>query len=685
MARDMEICVPELWRLLGIFLDEERTRSVHEEDSSDSLLMEGDDSYWDAVDEIDLEGFISGLTRESSPPSCGLDKRSRRHAAVIRIVRKKVVVMSILMQSMNQKANALQSIIGIFLQSAHTPQKVIDTLACIRISISTETINGAIRSLLAESQNHLWTLGQSLLASYAYDNFDVDLKSHLPTVEKSHDSLKHLTSGLLFPLGHGVTTEDLMCSEELWEQMSWRALLSINPETITPDQLTRHECFNAWMFLSDLCTHGPEYFCTLKSGITKPEAIDQIPLIKMELTAAWAMDINNSTVSSNICAVVDLLRQGGIYDPAVVITEGLDVLDISRHVVLIHGDLGTGERLQAIQLQRSIEATPWDRFQHMVFIPGLFHLKMACAEAIWQCFLQPLAGREDETRICWQLDCWQVHAESLGFVSLEAFAASAPTLDHLKTIAKCLIRSYVANYQLHHMREKPSDEHDIQFENTILMNRYCLLYEELSYALNQGDIGRVETCIVLWIPILKAIGKHKYATQMMNFLTNIHFIYPPGLRCAVRYHWLVNPTRKEMKWRAVDWCIELNNLFTKVKYGGKGSNRTLEQILLESPLVQAYRNVQVMIQRNFLHTHLTVKHGDPKMSRTFTALATRFGSHSPHRWKAGRTSQYEIPDLTEKGRELMEKSTRDEVECSENIVDEMEARTGMDDVLVELL
>ncbi|KAI6108691.1 hypothetical protein EDD16DRAFT_1451650, partial [Pisolithus croceorrhizus] len=96
-------------------------------------------------------------------------------------------------------------------------------------------------------------------------------------------------------------------------------------------------------------------------------------------------------------------------------------------------------------------------------------------------------------------------------------------------IAECLICSYVANYQLCHMREKPSDECDIQFENVILMNRYCLLYEELSYTLNWGDIGRVKTCIVPWIPILKAVGKHKYATQMTNFLTNIHFVYPPGL------------------------------------------------------------------------------------------------------------------------------------------------------------
>ncbi|KAI6037302.1 hypothetical protein BKA83DRAFT_4042727, partial [Pisolithus microcarpus] len=61
-------------------------------------------------------------------------------------------------------------------------------------------------------------LGQSLLASYAYNNFDVDLKTLALTVEKSNDSLKHLTSGLLFPLVHGVTLNDLKCSEELWRK-----------------------------------------------------------------------------------------------------------------------------------------------------------------------------------------------------------------------------------------------------------------------------------------------------------------------------------------------------------------------------------------------------------------------------------------------------------------------------------
>ncbi|KIK10948.1 hypothetical protein PISMIDRAFT_19934 [Pisolithus microcarpus 441] len=89
------------------------------------------------------------------------------------------------------------------------------------------------------------------------------------------------------------------------------------------------------------------------------------------------MDINNSTVSSNIQVVIELLAQGGIADPMVVSEEDMeDSPDISEYVILVHGDLGTGERLQAAQLHRSIKCTSWNHLQHIIFIPGLFHLKM---------------------------------------------------------------------------------------------------------------------------------------------------------------------------------------------------------------------------------------------------------------------------------------------------------------------
>ncbi|KAG1804312.1 uncharacterized protein BJ212DRAFT_1254452, partial [Suillus subaureus] len=90
-----------------------------------------------------------------------------------------------------------------------------------------------------------------------------------------------------------------------------------------------------------------------------------------------------------------------------------------------------------------------------------------------------------------------------------------------------------------------------------------LLYKELSYSMNCGNIRCVETSIITCILIIKATRKHKYATYMTNFLINMHCVFPASLRHAVHYHVLINPNGKVMRWQAVDWCVELNNLFTK--------------------------------------------------------------------------------------------------------------------------
>ena len=593
MAQGMQATAPSLWSLFGLLQGEKEVRDEEE----DRVLVgdEPDDTaYWDELDPLELEGFVAGLTGETGIRLSAAERWMKRRTAIKLMVcgrillvlydadllQKKIVTISILMQSTNQKANGLQSILGIFLQSAHASQKVIDTFARIGVSISTDSTNLAIRSLSTESVASLRQLGHSLLASYAYDNFDVDLKSGVPLAERSNESLKHLTSGLLFPLTHGVTTDDLKCSKFLWKRSalnpdihtndlpprrSWQDLVTLHLESPNSD-LSRRDKFNSWVFLNDLCTNGPEYFHQFKGTIRPPNPIEELPLTKTPILAARAMDVNNSTVSGNIRAVIELLEQGGIYDPEEIVQRDIDSPDITEHVVLVHGDLGTGERLQAVQLRQSIESTPWRRFQHIIFIPGLFHLKMACADAIWRCFIQPQMAREDTTSlmhdvsqlrpketgifcskpgfrrmhqlighagICRRLDCWRafVHKKDpWNFDTLESFAKSEPSLNDLREMADEMVQLYVTNHKLQRKYRRCGKERDLQHENALLLNKYFLLYEELSYAMNCGDIGRVETCIIGWIPILKAIGKHKYATHMTNFLLNVHFVYPEGLK-----------------------------------------------------------------------------------------------------------------------------------------------------------
>lgn len=105
------------------------------------------------------------------------------------------MIISMMMQSTNQKCNAVESVFGIFLHASNTPSKVIETLTHIKISISEQSIERAVKSLSVESYSKLREMGQSLLVSYAYDNFDIDFGVIVPTVEKETDTLTHMTSG----------------------------------------------------------------------------------------------------------------------------------------------------------------------------------------------------------------------------------------------------------------------------------------------------------------------------------------------------------------------------------------------------------------------------------------------------------------------------------------------------------
>jgi hypothetical protein len=289
-------------------------------------------------------------------------------------------------------------------------------------------------------------------------------------------------------------------------------------------------------------------------------------------------------------------------------------------VILVHGDLATGDCLQSVHNSRLFEEdTPLQKFQFMVFVLGLFHLKMAAVEAIWKVFIEPHKGRKDANSlmklleklrpketgtfgslkgpsfrpmhkvimhvgIASRLDCWRVELAKISskWTSLDEWAKSEPTWAGIVRISKILARYYVANESFQDLRQEMDSKRDIQWENTALCEQQFLLYEELTYAMNWGDIGRLEHCLLPWACIFQGCGKTKYSTALQNYIYNIYFIYPEslrsvkiidgmcnGLQCnrnAVRRNMLVNPTGKAGHWRGVDWLVESNNCLTKVMY-----------------------------------------------------------------------------------------------------------------------
>ncbi|KAG2029371.1 hypothetical protein BDR03DRAFT_800750, partial [Suillus americanus] len=142
-----------------------------------------------------------------------------------------------------------------------------------------------------------------------------------------------------------------------------------------------------------------EGFKHFKKELDEPDTVKRIPVHKTTQIPCQAMDIKQSTTDGNVEVLNNLFRQGGIGNPR---DSGFDVehdVDMLEHIILIHGDLLTKERLDTVRNSRCIEHTPKNHFQYVIFLPGLFHYKMACADAIWRTYIQPKEGRDDENSL----------------------------------------------------------------------------------------------------------------------------------------------------------------------------------------------------------------------------------------------------------------------------------------------
>ena len=137
--------------------------------------------------------------------------------------------------------------------------------------------------------------------------------------------------------------------------------------------------------------------------------------------------------------------------------------------------------------------------------------------------------------IVFWLNAWQLAAAekiNRNIGSLDDFTRLKPTWDTIIELVHHLCQNYVGNksHVLASEWRKPHADRDQQHENVLLQHQYFLLYKEISYVMNYRDIGCVETLFLPWMWIFRGCGKHKYAVKMKQYLEDVHFIYPEGLR-----------------------------------------------------------------------------------------------------------------------------------------------------------
>ncbi|KAL4243917.1 hypothetical protein ABKN59_011586 [Abortiporus biennis] len=170
--------------------------------------------------------------------------------------------------------------------------------------------------------------------------------------------------------------------------------------------------------------------------------------------------------------------------------------------------------------------------------------------------------------------------------------------------------------------------------------------------MNIGDIRRVEHLFAPWAFIFWAVGKHKYASAIVSHITNVFFFFPEGLKQAVHYSMLINLKGFEDTFRAVDWVVELNNLYTKTINVAAGPNKTVENIIKESNLIDIFRDTYMTLEKNLILNHLTTLHEEPDMKITYKVLLKHIKKENPYERKKGRGSDYVVKDMINKGQNM---------------------------------
>ncbi|KAJ3828649.1 hypothetical protein F5878DRAFT_530951 [Lentinula raphanica] len=347
-----------------------------------------------------------------------------------------------------------------------------------------------------------------------------------------------------------------------------------------------------WLCQQVLVEQGGPAFAAFKHNLGEPAAIQILPSDQKDVQyPAEAVNADEGTYDGNAQVITSLLDQ-----------LNTSAEELEHSLRLFHGDLGTLERIEGLKKMRTIEESAQNRLDFLLYVPGLFHMKMAAADAYARIHVFPVKNRAEKLgvneylnhlrpkataeftskngpsfrsmhdaihHVVWTdiLQCFAREVKNQ--FDLDTFAAFAESRhgswENIVKLSEQVVSKYLPDVQFQERVHKPISQRDFVFENLAIRNRDGLLYLGFSRAISFGDVGRIIQLFPYLISTFAAVGKHKYATQMSKFLTDLNRRYPPALRNAILGNWLFNTKGTPDGFRPFDWVQELNNLYTKAR------------------------------------------------------------------------------------------------------------------------
>lgn len=265
--------------------------------------------------------------------------------------------------------------------------------------------------------------------------------------------------------------------------------------------------------------------------------------------------------------------------------------DFAEKVRLVAGDQLSVARLREVAATRAGNEGGAASLRWALFVPGLFHYKMAATSGLLLAHLgkknrdttnpaslhahntilgrKPIVAtslppfRTGRDLIFVSLYARIFHCLLLvsGKKSLEEYGNDpATTWDSLKAHAEEIVRRFadpeVAREYRRARDRYGASQGDMVFENAILFMRDALLLREFTDAIKAGDSGRILHVLESWVHAYRAQGRTKYAHETLHLLHNLKHVWPKEVRDTVLRNWLVNTTNRPYAFLEVDLLQE---------------------------------------------------------------------------------------------------------------------------------
>ncbi|KAK3827116.1 MAG: hypothetical protein JOS17DRAFT_791887 [Linnemannia elongata] len=513
---------------------------------------------------------------------------------------------SMIMHCQSRSLNYFQRVMGIFFHSSGCSKVVINTLAKAHICVSYDSTLAAIGALTEDALRIVREAVQKNSWYIIYDNINLFMTVIDQRVDNADTQINGATATI-------VPGKDLGTADKPYNPQARLTLDDFLPD----DQAVKDAAVASRFYLVDaLQRHHSTY-----KRISMPP-IREIRSLSLEQSVTYpipAMEIDQSSVEGNL-EILKFIIACTLVLPATYFVNG-------KRIIL--GDQLSESRVGAVKRCVDDDVTAFDRMEWALPALQLFYLQMNLCSLIVKTYfgesdkpgsLSFYVARLKRKRISegsssfhaadgllrnvfdgMVLRLWKEELKIDSSKTLDALGENQDTttmLNQVSTAAEAIRARYLVRPEANRKAYGNANT------NAALFIRDMLVYIELGDAIKQGDVGRIEAVLVPITVMFQAGGTKNYANLLLQLAFDIRHTWTELRTDAIFSSWLVNTTGKAGGWIPSDLYQEHNNLYTKVRYAAKGSNRTFANMSQDSSVnCRTYGVIKANVTKAFGVSH----------------------------------------------------------------------------------